>query len=47
MTPPTLEQRFAALFLQHEPPSKARMTRPGANDKYYQVKDETDAPVPI
>ncbi len=39
MNPPTLEQRFSALFLRHEPPSKARQNRPQADKKYTKLHE--------
>ncbi len=47
MNDATLEQRFTRLFLAHEPTSKVRMTRPGADGKYYKVKDDDGVPIAI
>jgi len=44
-TPHDMMQVMCSLFLQHEPASYARMTRPGANYKYYKVKDDNNQPV--
>ncbi len=47
MQPPLYDmvQVMCSLFLQHEPASYARMTRPGARYKYHTVKDATKQPL--